>query len=64
MCACALASGLVVSVCVCEFGCVWANVGVVVGVGVKREREIHSVLFPLLPHYKTLGFSECTDELQ
>lgn len=51
-------------VCVCEFGCVWANGGVVVGVRVKREREIHSVLFPLLPHYKTLGLSECTDELQ
>lgn len=28
------------------------------------ERKIHPVPFPLSPHYKTVGFSESTDELQ
>lgn len=55
---CAHASALVACVCVC----VWANEGLLGGV--KREREIHLVPFSLSPHYKTVGFSERTDELQ
>lgn len=55
---------LYMCVCTCIWFsvCVWANEGLLGGV--KREREIHLVPLSSSPHYKTVGFSERTDELQ
>jgi len=52
----------------CVFTCLWFS-GVrmskleVGGLGLE-DREIQPVPFPLLPHYKNLGFPEHTNELQ